>query len=143
MTTLLKRIKAELLDARKGKAKEVVNVLNPVIGDLQTAYRKEPRNFEFDDMPDAPVMDIINAHLKGANLTLAQAPGNKEALESVKILTAFKPKQLTEDELGAIIIGFTKEEAYNGLGSLMKFMRAEYTDRYDARMVKEIHDTIA
>ena len=143
MTTLLKRIKAELLDARKGKAKEVVNVLNPVIGDLQTAYRKEPRNFEFDDMPDAPVMEIINAHLKGANLTLAQAPGNKEALESVKILTAFKPKQLTEDELGAIIVGFTKEEAYNGLGSLMKFMRASYADRYDARMVKEIHDTIA
>ena len=143
MTTLLKRIKAELLDARKGKAKEVVNVLNPVIGDLQTAYRKEPRNFEFDDMPDAPVMEIINAHLKGANLTLAQAPGNKEALETVKILIAFKPKQLTEDELGAIIVGFTKEEAYNGLGSLMKFMRAEYADRYDARMVKEIHDTIA
>ena len=143
MTTLLKRIKAELLDARKGKAKEVVNVLNPVIGDLQTAYRKEPRNFEFDDMPDAPVMDIINAHLKGANLTLAQAPGNKEALETVKILIAFKPKQLTEDELGAIIVGFTKEEVYNGLGSLMKFMRASYADRYDARMVKEIHDTIA
>lgn len=143
MTTLLKRIKAELLDARKGKAKEVVNVLNPVIGDLQTAYRKEPRNFEFDDMPDAPVMEIINAHLKGANLTLAQAPDNKEALESVKILTAFKPKQLTEDELGAIIVGFTKEDAYNGLGSLMKFMRASYADRYDARMVKEIHDTIA
>lgn len=143
MPTLLKRLKAELLEARKNKAKEITNVLTPVLGDLQTAYRKGVRSFEFDDMPNEPVMEIINAHIKSANLTLSKAPDNKEALETLKILSAFKPKQLTEDELGAIIVGFTKEEGYNGLGSLMKFMRASYADRYDARMVKEIHDTIA
>lgn len=141
--TLLKRLKKDLLEARKNKAKEVANVLTPVLGDLQTAYRKAPRGFEFDDMPDEPVMEIINSHLKGANFTLSKDPDNKEAKESIKILMEYKPKPLTEEELESIISEFIKDEQYNGMGSLMKFMKANHADRYDARTVLDIHNAIA
>ena len=143
MATLLQRLRNDLLEARKARCTVVPNILTPVIGDLQTAFKSQSRSIEFDDMPENEVTKVIKAHIKGASDTLALDENNVKALETMKVLSEYMPKVFTEEEIVNIISEYTKSDEYEGLGSLMKFMRATYQNRYDARMVKEIHDNIA
>ena len=143
MATLLQNIKEELLTARKARCQSIPRILTPVIGDLQTAYKAKTRGFDFDNMPDDAVIEIIKAHIKGAKDTLVLDENNTEAMETLKVLSEYMRKLFTEEEVMAVISEFIKSDEYESLGSLMKFMRTTHPNRYDARLVKEIHDNIA
>lgn len=138
--SLLATIKSDLLVARKAKNKTVANILTPVLGDAQTAFLSKPRDFTFDDTPDEVILAVINSHIKNAELTLSKVPDAVEARETMAVLGAYKPKQLSFDELEVIISEFINSPEYTGKGSLMKFMSSNYKDQYNGKVVAEIHD---
>lgn len=140
--SLIQRLKADLLEARKSRSKEITSVLSPVIGDLQTEFLAVPRTITFDEITDSVSLKVIKAHIKGAKDTLAKAPEDVKAQETIVILTPYLPKQLDEETLVGVIGSFVASSDYSGKGSLMQFMKLNYVDQYDGATVAQIHDSI-
>lgn len=140
--SLIQRLKADLLEARKNRSKEITNVLSPVIGDLQTEFLSVPRTITFDEIADSAALKVIKAHIKGAKETLTKVPDDVKANESLVVLTPYLPKQLDEETLIGVIGSFIASSDYSGKGSLMQFMKLNYIDQYNGATVAQIHDSL-
>lgn len=143
MANLLQRLKADLLTARKERNKIVANVLTPVIGDAQKAFLAKPRGYTFDEIPDDGILEVIKSHINNANITLASSADNVDALQTINILSVYRPKQLAEGELQSIISEFMSTADYTGKGSVMKYLSANYKGTYDGKTASSIIDEMS
>ena len=139
--SLYQQIKTTQLEARKEKNTININLFTTLLGEIQTANtgNKTGNN----EILDSDVIKVINKFIKSTKETLKLTPNNKVATLELEILETFLPKQLTDEELTAIIVE-VKTQCHSTLqpnaiiGFVMKHLKTNYENQYDASKVKDI-----
>ncbi len=131
MTTLLAKLKADALTARKARDTARATALTTQIGELETASKNLGH-----EVTDAEVIAAIKKTLKNINETIAVAPSAALTLEK-ELFESYLPKQLDEAELrsvvGAIIVTGAKT-----MGDVMKTLKAQHDGQYDGKLASVV-----
>jgi len=126
-----------------GKDSVAFGILGLVISEIQRTTLSE-------DVPDDKVVKVIKKLIEGIDDSLAKA--KQHGADESKVLTLQKehsvltsylqeePEQLTEQELTTILTTVLEEhpEWKTNLGGVFGFMKANYANRYDGALVKQI-----
>ncbi len=138
--SLLDRIKADQLSARKARDAVVANLLGVVISTCDTKAKqgKAPRNLTDDE-----IVAVIKNTLKQVGETMALLDGNTERADEIAKLTqernqleTYMPQQLNDEEL--TIISIRQHSLGLNLGQIMAHLKTDYAGRYDAKRASEI-----
>lgn len=139
--SLYQQIKTEQLEARKAKITLHTNLYTTLLGEIQTATAGLKNGSS--EISDSDVLRVITKFIKNAKDSLALRPDNTTVSLELKLLETFLPKQLTDEQLTAIIVE-VKTQCHAGLqpnaiiGFVMKHLKANYENQYDASKVKDI-----
>lgn len=112
--------------------KIIYNLLSTIIGECEQ-ISKNPSNDQ--------IISIIQKMYKDNNITLQSLTDDrKELIDNLKkendYLETFLPKQLTEDELYALIN--SQIQSGNNMPKIMKYLSENYKGRYDGKMAARI-----
>ncbi len=141
--TLPERIDADLKDAMRAKDTSRLNVLRMLKSALKYAAIEKSSENQLDDVAASQVIrkqvkqrqDSIESFEKGGRPELAA----KEK-EELKILNAYLPKGLNEDELAAIVretiteVGATSKAQ---MGAVMKALQTKVAGRADGKTLSQ------
>lgn len=124
----------ELKDLRINNRNDkiIYNLLSTIIGECEQ-ISKNPSNDQ--------IISIIQKMYKDNNITLQSLPDDrKELIDNLKrknnYLETFLPKQLTEDELYALIN--SQIQSGNNMPKVMKYLSENYKGRYDGKTAARI-----
>lgn len=112
--------------------KIIYNLLSTIIGECEQ-ISKNPSNDQ--------IISIIQKMYKDNNITLQSLTDDrKELIDNLKrennYLETFLPKQLTEDELYALIN--SQVQSGNNMPKVMKYLSENYKGRYDGKTAARI-----
>jgi uncharacterized protein YqeY len=138
MTSIL-QIKQQQLQARKSQNVIARNLLTTLLGEATTIGKNQNR-----ETTDSELEQVIVKFLKGAKEMLVHATDtthNAVIQEEIKILTDLLPKQMTTDELNDLIADIITKDAsinINDTGKVMKFLKEQYNNQYDAKVASTL-----
>jgi uncharacterized protein YqeY len=141
MTTLLEQIRAVYLEKRKARSTFEVASLSTLLGEIETLAKAGK-----GEMTDAVVVTVVKKFIK--NLDEAIAAVSKSTVldpiarlgvmnEERALYEQFLPKQLTTDELSALIDSFIAEGVSN-VGDAMKRLKTDHAGTYDGAAASTI-----
>lgn len=139
--SLYTQIKTEQLEARKAKLQLQTNLYTTLLGEIQSATTGTKNGSS--EISDSEVLRVINKFIKNAKETLKLKPDNVTVSLELKILETFLPKQLSDEELKSIVLDI-KSKCHSTLqpnavlGFVMKELKSNYQNQYDASKVKDI-----
>lgn len=131
-------IKAEYLIQRKARATEKVEPLSTLLGEIQTLSKGGKGKLN-----DADIIAVVKKFIKNLDETIKATSerGNHTTAERLhderKLYESFLPKQLSEQELKALIDGFISSGAKN-VGDVMKMLKQNHAGTYDGAMASII-----
>lgn len=135
---LIDDIRAAQLQARKNKNTIKSTVLTTLIGEADAVGKKSNRAPN-----DKEVIETLKKFIKNINETLAvcDALSADVYAEEKKILAAFLPTQLTEDELRSaiktIVDGLPEKNA-KAMGAVQQQLKAQFEGLYDGKTASTI-----
>jgi uncharacterized protein len=139
--SILQQIRADKLAARKSGD----SLRSSLLITLDSEASKVGKDKENRESTDEEVVQVIRKFLKGLEETseaLKKSGRPTEQQESEKaILSAYLPKQLSTDELTAVIAGFVAqlpEKKPDQLGKIMAALKAQYPGLYDGKSASEL-----
>lgn len=141
---LIDQIRADMTAAMKERDKQTTQTLRSVIAAVQEAQVSGPSAHELDD---AGVQKVIAAQAKrrAEAAEAFDAGGRTEQAEAERaemaILERYLPKQLTEDELVALVTETLAAEGITAkadMGRAMKAVNAKVAGRADGRTVADL-----
>lgn len=141
---LFKTIKEERMKFL-GKDSTAFGILGLVVSEIQRTTLSE-------DVPDDKVVKVIKKLIEGINESLTKGATHSVSDDKIQklnrefeVLNSFlpeEPTQLTEEELSDIInsafIDNPSWKSPNGKGALFKFLKENYANQYDGKMVNII-----
>jgi len=131
---LVDQLKADRMTAMKERNAVAKTILTTLLGELEGAAKRGNSDIT-DDMVIRTCKKFVAANLE----VIAFNGNNVEQLaEENIVLDRFIPKQLTKDELYAIIEGL---EADN-LGTVMKHLKANHDGTYDGKLAANVAHTV-
>lgn len=127
---LIDTLKAALLEARKARNSATSAALSTLVGEIET-LAKSGRG----EMTDAVVVTVIKKFIKNIDESMkAVGPTGALVLDNMLIERAlyeqFLPKQLTTEELTALINGMISEGAKD-VGDVMKLLKTKHAGTYN------------
>jgi len=126
---LVDQIKTARMDAMRARNGVTKSILTTLLGELEGMAKRDQV-----DISDDMVIRTCKKFIVG-NLETMKLGGSKDQLETENaILQDFLPKQLSSDELRAIIANM---KVLN-LGQIMQQLKAEHAGTYDGKMASEI-----
>lgn len=136
--SLLARIKADQLAARKANNAVAKDLLTTLIGEVENESRK----------PGAPLADIVAVTMVKSFLkknlefqALSKVTETTEALKrEQQILESYLPSQLGEDALLKILEDEFHTAAQPSKGLIMKFLKDNYANQYDGKLAAQVVD---
>jgi len=132
MTTLITKMKADLLEARKSKNLAARSALPPLIGDCEAIGKKALRA-----PTDSEVIAIVKSFVKKANEVL-KVNSNPETLTEIKLYNRYLPQQLSVDRLDEIISEYACDEGGKiNIGMTMGYLKANFEGQYDGRIASQ------
>jgi uncharacterized protein len=141
MMSILQQIRADKLAARKSGD----SLRSGLLITLDSEASKVGKDKENRESSDEEVVLVIRKFLKGLEETseaLKKAGRPTEQQDSEKaILMSYLPKQLTTEELAAVIatlVGQLPEKKPDQLGKIMASLKAQYTGLYDGKSASEL-----
>jgi uncharacterized protein YqeY len=147
--TLILNIRKDQIEARKARNALAATLLTTLIGEAVMIAKNDQR----ENPTDMEVQNVIKKFLKGISETIAVlAKGDPaETEERLKVVNAEKdilegylPKQLTEDELKAIVREAIVNGAKEDMGALMGVLKKNHAGRYDGKLASAvIRDALA
>jgi uncharacterized protein len=131
--TLLNTIKAASLTARKARKTDEAALLSTLMGEIET-LAKAGRG----ELTDAVVVTVIKKFIKNIDQVIEvvepNSIGGQNAIKEKQLLEAFLPKQLSEQELQALI----DDMGCTNIGDAMKLLKQNYAGTYDGAMASKI-----
>ena len=125
-TTLKEKITSDMRNAMKSGDTTTRDVLRVLMADIDRGQFTK----------DEDITPIIKKTIENIKITGAE---NFEA--EVKVLDAYMPTQLNEEELGKIVRGVMVENNFyqmRDMGAIMKFISSNYANQYDGKVLSEI-----
>jgi uncharacterized protein YqeY len=133
MTTLMERIRADQLQARKAKDETAIGLLTALKGEADRVG-KDAGNRE---TTEEEAIAMVQKFLKNARETMGLAPSDKIAAE-IKILEAYLPQQMSQDELREVVLVIRRENPSANMGIVMKHLKDNYGGRYDGKVASQV-----
>lgn len=136
---LLQKIKSELDNARKSRSNTLAFLTLVYSNCLLVAKEKNHK-----DITDEDVISILKKMKKSSKETKGQAETYfrssivDECKTELEILDKFLPKQLTEEVLQNIIKDFIFKNSNVNIGSIMKYLKENYSGQYDGKIASMI-----
>jgi uncharacterized protein len=143
--SLLARIKADQVSARKQKLTVVVNLLTTLIGEAEMIGKNAGNRPVSDD----EVVALIKKFIKNIDETLKVLGDNNPHALAVMgertTLEAYLPKQLTEEELkghiNAIHAGILSMKDDVKMGDIMSVLKTRFNGLYDGKLASTLIKT--
>lgn len=137
MTTLLAKLKADALAARKARDTLCATSLTTLIGELETAAKNAGH-----EPSDTEVITAIKKTLKNIGETLDALKFSSDdrahaLLTEQKLFETYLPKQLNETELLEIVKAMIMTGAGN-VGEIMKRLKIQYEGQYDGKLASTV-----
>ncbi|MDD5495559.1 MAG: GatB/YqeY domain-containing protein [Candidatus Omnitrophica bacterium] len=140
---LYRKLESDMRNALKSKAAIALSVLRMLISAIKT--------FEIDkkikEASDTDILQIIQRQIKQHKESIEQfKKGNRadlveKELAELKILEAYMPEQLTEDELTGLIkeaLAQTGAVTKSDTGKVMKVLMEKVRGRADGKLVNQL-----
>lgn len=138
---LFERLNDEIKNAMRNKENVKRDALRAVVSDIKLSIKETKHDLNEDEQ-----LAILNKHVKQVKESIeAYTSGNRPDLaeqeeEKLAILSAFLPKQMSEEEVRSLV---EKTITENGLdtsnkGLLMKNLMPLFKGKADGKMVNEI-----
>lgn len=139
--SLYKKIQADQLAARKAKHKYTASLLTTLIGELMTDATGKTTDAVV--ISDSTVIAKVKKFISSLEVMHAAyiKKGDGKAAEvelELDILSAYLPKQLTDEELTVIVKG----SGATNVGAVMGFLKKNYAGLYDGRAASTIAKSI-
>ncbi|RME60028.1 MAG: GatB/YqeY domain-containing protein [Candidatus Dadabacteria bacterium] len=140
MALTKEEIRKEIADALKKKEKVRADTLRMLLSAVQ--YQEMQK--KVDNLSEAEVLKIVQNEVKKREESISFAKeGGREDLvqtlkEEIKVLTAFLPQQLSDEELQEVIKNFCQKNQGAKIGDVMRFLSQEYAGRFDGRKASSI-----
>ena len=138
MSTLQDKIEKDLVDARKSKDAEKTGVLQLIKASIEKEQIAKQDNLTEDEV----IALVKREHKQGKeSLDAAVEAGRKHLIKSYSnklvIIEEYLPKQLSEDEILAILNGAGAQKGDN-IGKLMGIVMKDHKAQVDGALVKKI-----
>ncbi len=134
---LVERIRTERMAAMKAREMVAKTLLTTLLGELESAAKRTGA-----DITDDIVIKACKKFIAGNNEVIEEGAKVGSDCPNLKaenvILETFIPKQLTEDELYAIIVGLKADN----LGTVMKHLKANHDGTYDGKLAVDVAHTV-
>lgn len=134
--TLLSRIKADQLEARKERATAKAAFLGTLLGEIETLAKAGK-----GELTDLVVVTVVKKFIKNADEMLKVAPEGSQQRDIAHrekfVLEGFLPKQLNEAELKFVIDELIAAGNTN-VGDVMKALKTDHGGYYDGAMASTI-----
>lgn len=137
----IKDLQTEMIAAMKAKEKNRKDTISGLIAAVKKAAIDEGCR---DDIPEAMVETVILKELKTAKEQVETCPEDRTELlaeynEKVNIISEFAPKQLSADEIKAVISEkFSDVLASGNKGLIMKSVMGELKGKADGKLINQI-----
>lgn len=134
--SLMNRIRADQLDARKAKDANRIGLLTALIGEAGMVGKNAGNRESTDD----EVTAVIRKFMKNANETLGVVQGDRadSIRNEIAILESYLPTQLSPDSLRDIIKTFLASNSGAKMGDVMKHLKESHAGLYDGKMASQI-----
>ena len=140
MSQLFTQIKQDQLAARKAKDQIQINLLTTLLGEILTSVDGDAIK-----VTDDICISIINKFVKNTNETIKlTGDTNTTAKLELHILNSYLPSKLSGLELIEVVASYTEQHKASGktggalVGAVMKDMKTNYPNQYDAKDVKAL-----
>ena len=146
MGELLTQLRKENMQAMKDHDTVKKGVLSLVISSIALAEKEGGKVLTKDEE-----LTYVQRELKQTREALAETPASRQDLidetnRKIAILESYLPKQMSEDEIRAVIEKIMAENNLEPVkksqGVIMKSMMAQYKGKIDGKMVSKILGTI-
>ena len=136
--SLLNKIRADLLVARKARDTNSVRLLNPLLSDASAPGLNNGKR----ESTDAEVIKVINGFVSGINECISRQGGSAtaEQLHELSILKGYLPELMSTQELEKIIDDIIAENGYSKISDMKGLMSAlsKYAGRYDGNTAGQL-----
>lgn len=129
--SLIEKVKADQLAARKAKDSLATALLTTLLGEVGTAAKNAGHELATDDEVIATVKKFIKN-----NESIPEAVRHVTHDAELCILESYLPKQLSADEIELIFL----EHAPTNKGEAMKLLKERYAGLYDGKLAAQIFD---
>lgn len=145
----LEKLRGDLLTARKARDEVAVGVLNPLLGEAsmigKNAGNRESTPEEvqrtvkkfLDNARETQAMLAKQPPAPGTGLTGEFTPLNKLNAE-IRILEGYMPRQMSEDELRAVVTEFKAANPDAKMGDYMAHLKQGYAGQYDGKLASGV-----
>ena len=138
--TKLEEIKQDSMQARKDKNEVAKNLLITLYSEASMIGKNDGNRIT----TESEVINTVKKFLKNLEETVSHTK-NETVLTALslerKLLNKYLPKQLTEDELTALIQRVIKAQyldSMRSMGLIMTFLKEHYDGRYDGKLASGI-----
>ena len=140
--TLIGKIKADQLTARKNRKNDLIPLLTTLIGEAE-AIGKNNGNRESTDIE---VVTIIKKFIKANNdnielITDPESVITVHAIRDNAVLQQYLPPQLTDDNIKAFVLRIITNEQHidmSNMGIIMKKLNAQYPGQVNGKIAASI-----
>lgn len=136
MSTLIEKIKEDRMVAFKNRTEGNNMLRKDLLGCLITDATKATK-----EPDDKSVLGVIKKFIEGAEevkkSTDSKSYEHYKADQEIKILEAYRPQQMSEDEIkeAILVIPFTGDP---NMKEAMQFFKTNYENQYDAALVSKL-----
>ncbi len=134
------QLQAAMKDAMRAKDKPKLDTIRGILAAIQ--YEEMEKKVE--PLPDAGIVELLQREIKKRREEIefaekANRPELVTALNAdIKMIEAFLPKQLSADEISAIVAGLRATDPALNMGGVMKVLKEKYAGQYDGKVASEI-----
>ena len=137
-------MKAKIKDAVKEAMKARNQVKVETLRSILSAVQYEEIQKGVEDLPADGIISVLKTELKKRKEEVefadkANRPELKEKLAlEMAAIEAFLPKQLSSDEIEAILKGMKEQNASLNMGLAMKALKDSHSGQYDGKLASDV-----
>ena len=134
--SLITKIKADQLTARKAKNAVAASLLTTLMSDALMVAKNAGREAPSDD----EVIAVVRKFLKGNAEVQANVKDERLgiAIQEAALLNDYLPQQMTNEALRNHVTGFIKNNDAKDMGSVMKYLKENFSGLYDGKAASGI-----
>lgn len=136
--TLLQKLQADQLNARKAKDSAKASLLTTLLGEIDTEAKRSGK-----PTADQDVLATVRKFLKGVNENIVIAGERRDStwldtLEAERdTLNSYLPQQMTKEEIAIALVMELKDK-----GKMMKFLKDNFAGKYDGKLAAQVVDEL-
>jgi uncharacterized protein YqeY len=134
------QLQAAMKDAMRAKDKPKLDTIRGILAAIQ--YEEMDKKIE--PLPDTSILEVLQREIKKRREEIEYAE-KASRLELVATLNAdiqtietFLPKQLSGEEIGAIVTQLRAADPALNMGGVMKVLKEKYAGQYDGKVASDL-----